>query len=91
MILKYIACFLLLSGLFGAWYVLVMYVREMNKRLRRAETLVNGIREQLASKAEADDKHIVSLAMEIMELKDRFEYAEQIIGYKYPEKRKPEC
>ena len=91
MILKYILYFLLISIVFCGWYVLVMYMREMNKRMQRVEVLTDQNRKQMRQKAEMDDKHIISLAMEITELKDRFEYAESVIGYKYPEKESRKC
>lgn len=91
MILKYILYFLLISIVFCGWYVLVMYMREMNKRMQRVEVLTDRNRKQLRTKTDMDDKHIISLAMEITELKDRVAYAERIIGYKYPGKEDPKC
>ena len=91
MILKYILYFLLISIVFCGWYVLVMYMREMNKRMQRVEVLAKQNKKQLNAKAGMDDTHFISLAIDITELNKRIRYAEQAIGYTYPEKEDPEC
>lgn len=90
MILKYIVYFLLVSQIIG-WCVLAAYMRETDKRMQRLEATAKQSRKQLTKKSEMDDKHIVSLAVEVVNIKKRIRYAEKVIGYEYPEKEDPEC